>query len=129
MGAEFTFYDFLDGNGANIVHVWLGNIPKGAKAKFNKWLRHLEATPPGLWKRPLVETLDGYCAGLFEVRVSLSTQQFRILGAHRADRTPTLLHCFIKPGEDVPHADCDEANSRKAALQNDPKRRVKHDYK
>ncbi len=128
MGVEFTFYDFMDKDGANTIRSWLDSIPKGAKAKFNNWLVHLEATPPGQWKRPLVDTLDGHCAGLFEIRVSLSHQQFRILGGHTAERKPTLLHCFIKPGDEVPHEECDRANKNQEALRTDPARRVEHDY-
>ena len=129
MGAEFTFYDFVDDAGQNVVRLWLDGIPKGAKAKFNNWLRHLEATPPGKWKRPQVETLDGKCAGLFEVRVSLSHQQYRILGSHSDDRKPTLLNCFIKPGKKVPEAECDRAFLRKDQVEANPKRhRVEHDY-
>jgi len=129
MGSEFTFYDFVDGQGANIVHDWLERIPTGAKQKFNKWLLHLEATPPGQWTRPLVDTLDDYCAGLFEVRVALSGQQYRILGSHSADRKPVLLHCFIKGGKRVPDEECDLANLKKAQVEADPRNhRVEHDY-
>src|SRR3990167_2146209 len=102
MGAEFTFYDYVDADGQNVIHKWLQSIPKGAKAKFNNRLRHLEATPPGQWTRPLVETLDGHCAGLFEVRVAVGRIQYRILGYHNAVREPTLVHPFIKPGAKVP---------------------------
>ena len=129
MGSEFTFYDRLDDQGVNVVHEWLGGIPKGAKAKFTKWLLHLEGLPPGEWRRPLVDTLDGRCDGLFEVRVSLSGQQYRILGSHSADRKPTLVHCFIKGDDRVPDEDCDRAQLSRAQVESDPaKHRVEHDY-
>ena len=129
MGSEHTFYEFCAEDGGNEIRIWLDGIPKGAKAKFNNWLQHLEATPPGQWKRPLVDTLDEHCAGLFEIRVKLSTQRFRILGAHTPDRTPTLLHCFIKPDAKVPHLDCDVAFANEAIVNANPKRRVRHDYR
>ncbi len=60
MGAEFTFYDFVDELGENIVYKWLQEIPKGAKEKFDLRLTHLEALPPGQWGTGsrLVDTLS-----------------------------------------------------------------------
>lgn len=56
MGTEFTFYDYIE-EGVNLIHAWFEDQPAAIKAKFNKWLLHLEALPPGEWKRPLVDTL------------------------------------------------------------------------
>lgn len=129
MGAEYTFYDYVE-NDVNVIDLWLNGVPKGVKAKFNNWLGHLETTPPGGWKRPLVETLTDECADLFEIRVKRGTLQYRILGSHMgADRTPTLLHCFIKPGAKVEPIECDRANANKARVLADPgKSRMEHDY-
>ena len=129
MGSEFTFYDYVDDEGRNVVHRWLESIPKGAKAKFNNRLLHLEGTPAGGWTRPLVDTLDGSCDGLFEVRVSLSGRQYRILAFHTPDRKPTLLHCFIKSGKRVPDAECERARLKKVQVETDAMmHRVEHDY-
>ena len=129
MGSEYTFYDFVDDSGANVVREWLQGIPKGAKQKFNKWLMHLEAMPPGTWTRPLVDTLSGRCDGLFEIRVALSGQRYRILGAHSPDRRPTLLHCFLKSGRKVPDEECLQAQLKKDQVEADPaKHRVEHNY-
>ena len=127
MGAEFTFQDFVDDGGKNIVQEWFGQIPNGAKVKFNKWVDHLEGTGPGGWKRPLVETLTDHCAGLFELRAALDGLQYRILGSHSADRKPVLLHCFIKPDDKVDEGECDRAFARKAQVEADPDmHRVEH---
>jgi phage-related protein len=132
MGSEFTSYDYVDAGERNVVYEWLHSedVPKAVRAKFTNWLQHLEATPIGQWQRPQVDTLTGYCGGLFEVRVSQSHQQYRILGSHMgADRTPTLMHCFIKPDDKVSEKDCDHALLRKAQVEADPnKHRVEHDY-
>ena len=46
-----------------------------------------------------------------------------------ADRTPTLLHCFIKPDAKVPPIECDRANENKAKVEGDrAKHRVEHNY-
>lgn len=129
MGSEFTFQDFVDDGGTNVIHDWLPMIPVGAKAKFNKWIPHLEATRPGEWKRPLVDTLDGHCAGLFEIRVEWGKQQYRMLGTHNAEREPVLLHSFIKPDDRVEEGECDRALARKAQVESDAKvHRVRHNY-
>jgi hypothetical protein len=125
MGSEFTFYDFVDDSGTNLIHQWLQGIPKGAKQKFNKWLMHLEATPPGEWRRPLVDTV---CDGLREIRVSFG-QQYRILAVHTPDRKPILLHSFIKSGRRVPKGECDRARVKKDQVEADPaKHTVEHNY-
>ena len=127
MGSEFTFQDFVDDGGKNIVQGWFGQIPTGAKAKFNKWIQHLEGTPPGEWQRPLVDTLDGHCAGLFEIRVEWDNQQYRLLGAHNAERKPVLLHGFIKPDDRVDERECDEGLARNAQVEAEPDRhRMEH---
>jgi len=127
MGSEFTFCDFVDGSGNNVIHDWLQTIPKKAKQKFNKQLDYLEATPLGMWSRPFVDTLSDE---LFEVRVRLGTQQYRILGAHTgAQRMPILLYCFIKPDRKVPEKDCDRAKLRlEQFLVYPAKHMVEHNY-
>jgi len=129
MSSQFTFYDYLDDDGSNLIHEWLQSVPNGAKVKLNKRLAYLEATPPGQWTRPLVDTLDGHCKGLFEVRASLAGQQYRILGSHFGeDRRPTLLHCFIKDDDKVSDEDCNRALERKTKVTADPtKHRMVHD--
>ena len=131
MGSEFTFYDFLDDSGNNVIHDWLQTIPKEVKEKLNKWLDNLEATPPGMWKRGLVDTLtDGPCAGLFEVRARLGTQQYRILGADTGVRRERiLLRCFIKPDRRVAPAECQRAKDKLQQFFADPARhKAVHDY-
>lgn len=112
MGGEFTFYDYVEGT--NLVHDWLNTLPVSVKAKFNKWLLHLEAVGLGKWKRRLVDTLTGTCKGLFEIRVSREGIQYRLLGCHGpGDRKPTLLYGCIKPDKKVRRSDCDKALARK----------------
>ena len=131
MGSEFTFYDFVDGSGRNIIHDWLQRVPKGVKQKFNKRLENLEATPSGKWTHRLVDTLtDGPCDGLFEVRVRWGTRQYRILGAHTGVRgRPILLHYFIKPGARVDPAECQRAKTKMGQFSANPARhKVVHNY-
>lgn len=131
MGSEFTFYDYVDDEGGNVVYSWLRGIPKAAKVKLDSRTRHLEATPPGQWGTGsrFVDTLtDVGCEGLFEIRVSYRRVQYRILGAHRS-REPILLHCFVKAGSRVPVEECDRAKRKLDLATADPARhRVEHVY-
>jgi len=132
MGTEFTFHDYVDEAGVNIIDDWLAGIPVAAKVKLDKRLIHLQALPPGQWKRGVVDTLDGDCAGLFEVRAALNNVQYRILGKHTPQREPTLLFCFTKTGfkiNKVPKLFCLEAFARAARSAADPlKARRQHSY-
>ena len=126
MGKEFTFFDYVDTNGVNTIKALLDGLDKTVKAHLNAWLQHLEATPPGQWKRPLVDTLTDECAGLFEVRV----KKYRILGFHGPGQgSPTLALGIRKKSNKVPKRDCEEALSIKQIVEAQPaERRVKHDY-
>jgi Phage derived protein Gp49-like (DUF891) len=117
MGSEYTFYDYLDRKYS--LRAWLKGQPAAVRALFTKRLFYLEATPPGLWTRPYVDTLDGGCAGLFEVRVRVGKVHYRILACH-GDRTPTLLHGFTKPHKRVNQAECNRALARKVMVDARP---------
>ncbi len=116
MGAEFTFYDYIDK--AYSLRAWLKEQPASVRALFTKWLLHLEATKPGLWTRPYV---DKSCAGLFEIRVHRGKVHYRILACHGpGERTPTLLHGFIKPDKKIDQAECNRAFARKVMVDARP---------
>lgn len=127
MGSEFTFHDYVNELGTNEIRAWLETLETKPRARFKKWLLHLEGTPPGQWTRPYVDTLTDHCQGLFEIRVPLD-RQYRLLGAHE-NRTPTLLHGFVKPGDAVDEAECDRAFVKLERIHQDPDRhRAEHSY-
>jgi hypothetical protein len=132
MGSEFTFYDYydtVDGVRVNVIHTWLETLPVEVRVKFKNWLLHLEGIPGGQWQRPLVDTLTGTCAGLFEIRAKRSRIQYRILGSHRTGQIPILLHGFIKPGARVPPSECFEALNRLARVNSNAAQYAGiHDY-
>ena len=129
MGAEFTFFDYKDDIGGSL-HEWFKAQPAKVRAKFTQRLSYLEATPPGQWTRPYVDTLDEECAGLFEVRVRVQGVQYRVLGCHGPGQcSPTLLHGFIKPNDEIDPAECGRAHRRKERVDADPdKFRELHRY-
>lgn len=54
MGSEFTFYDFIEDDGTNVISTWLDAQGNKAKAKFNTMIAFLEATPKSQWTPPLM---------------------------------------------------------------------------
>jgi hypothetical protein len=130
MDSEFTFYDYVDFDGENVIRNWLYDpreVSKKARVKFQRGMLNLEGWAPPWPIRPFYAPLDEQCAGLFELRVPLD-KQYRILGFH-LDRTPTLVHCFVKRDAAVPPIECQRANEKKARVLADPaQRRVEHYY-
>ena len=130
MGFYWTFYDYVDENGENLINRWLNNEGKKAKSKFNSWIRHLEGTAPGKWKRPLIDTLTDDCEGLLEIRAIQSGINYRLLVFHGPDQCrPTLALGIIKQTDKVPPEDCKRTLRIKEIVDGDPtNRRVEHDF-
>ena len=130
MGCHWTFYDYVDEKGQNLINLWLNNEGKRAKATLNSRIMILESIPPGKWTRPRVDTLSDECAGLFEIRAEKSRVQYRLLGFHGPEeRCPTLAIGIIKPGKKVRIEDCKAALDIKKIVEAQPsKRRVVHDF-
>jgi len=129
MGSEFTFFDYVDDGGANIIWDWFEGDGRKAKAKFNARLMYLEATPPGQWSRPYVDHLSGSCAGLLEIRAKVDVQ-YRLLGFFGpGPREVTLVLGVIKKGSRSLMLACDRALRLKdTAFANPNQHRREHDF-
>ena len=127
MGAEFTFYDYVDHQGRNLVDSWLqADVTKMVKEKFNEQLTYLEATPIGMWDRPYAAPVGD---SLFEIRVVNFGQHYRILGTHTPGGKPTLLECFVKRDKKIPPENRTRAIGRREDVLADPiHRRTEHSY-
>jgi hypothetical protein len=122
MDSEFTFYDYIEDDGTNAIIAWLDAHGPKAKARFNAIIAHLRATPKGQWTRPSVDTLDGECTGLFEIRAKVKGVQLRLLGFHHEgpDKEVTLvLGAVEKSNRFVPPSTCQQAQQRKQRATND----------
>lgn len=129
MGSEFTFYDYVDEDGVNVISAWLTGQGPRARAKFNQVIFHLEATPKGQWRRPIVDTLGGDCSGLFEIRSFVNGKQLRLLGFHQPGHRKEVTLVFgteEKGGEFNPASTCQQAQWRrqKAIFSPRARRRV-----
>ncbi|MBF8264658.1 MAG: hypothetical protein HW384_522 [Dehalococcoidia bacterium] len=88
MGSEFTFYDYIDANGVNVIRNWLNGDGKPAKMFFTTIIGQLEASPPpggkdSVWKHPYTWPMKGEWDGFFELRKEASGVQYRLLGQIR----------------------------------------------
>ncbi len=130
MGSEFTFYDYVDGEGNNAIRAFLGGLDPKPRAKFNRILLALSGFPIAMWNWPRVGILTDHCAGLFEIRVSLQKVHHRILGSHLGEQgKATLLYCFTKRTRRVEEAECDRAFVRWDEILKQPEtRRLEHRY-
>ena len=130
MGTEFTFFDYTDSSGVNVIREWLHAQGARVEAKLDGWIKHLEATPPGSWSRPLVDTLTGECEGLIEIRAQVSKVQYRLLGFHgpTAREVTLVLGAAEKEGRWEPPSACQQALSKRNEVLADLTRRKKHGF-
>lgn len=97
MGAEYTFYDYIDadGDGGNLINNWLNGGGKPAKARYIIVIGNLEASPPRgftdtVWKHPYVIDLHGEWQSYIEIRVKKDKNQYRLIGK-KLDRDVLLV--------------------------------------
>lgn len=132
MGSEWTFYDYVDARGVNVISGWLNGHGPRVKAKFVQRVKYLEATPPGQWKRPEVAPLAGECTGLFEIRALVANVQRRLLGFYNQDRwreATLVVGAVERGGKFEPASTCEVAQHRRHRVEVDPDRhRRLHDY-
>jgi len=122
---SFTFYDYIEDDGTNAITAWLDARGPKAKARFNAIIARLRATPKGQWTRPCVDTLDGECTGLFEIRAKVKGVQLRLLGFHHEgpDKEVTLVFGAVeKSNRFVPLSTCQQAQRRKQNAMDAPRR-------
>jgi hypothetical protein len=67
MAKCWTFRDYVAPSGENLIHTWLNERPKKAKARINTRLQYFEALEQ--LNEPHAKMLEGECAGLMELRI------------------------------------------------------------
>jgi len=84
MGSVFTFYDYADESGINIINDWLNGAGKEAKAYFNSTIRRLEeslltGSQDSVWRRPVTRPLRREWGGFIELRKKAKGVQHRLI--------------------------------------------------
>ena len=128
MSKLWTFLDFVDGNGTNLIHEWIQALPKEAKAKMTHRIELLEVVQQ--FTEPYTEILTGDCAGLFEIKFRAKRVQYRPLAFFGPERREVTLLAGAteKGGQLKPPSICATALSRKALVQTDRRHVCSHDF-
>jgi|WetSurMetagenome_2_1015567.scaffolds.fasta_scaffold103184_1 hypothetical protein len=85
MGSEFTFYDYFDASGNNVIKGWLDGDGYPVKAFFNRMIAYLkESSPPGsqdsFWTYPYTWPLHEDWDDFFELRRKAKGVEYRLIG-------------------------------------------------
>ena len=124
--SEWTFRDFLDGRGTNVVREWIHTLPPAAQAKIDTIVLLLQVRK--VWPPQYVSNLRGY-DGIFELRVGFCGMQYRPLGCHGPGRKEfTILIGCVEKGGKLPKNDCETAVERKKIILRDLGRTCEHDF-
>ncbi len=126
MGIEFTFYDYIDETGNNIIKNWLNSEAKDAKALFNQVIPHLEATPPP-WSTKYVIRMKYDWKGFIELRKT-GKIQYRLLGQIRNRDVYLVAFGFHKGKYTTDVAPEIAAVRVSQMIANPAKYRRKHEY-
>jgi len=103
MGSEYTFYDYTDGNGNNVIRDWLNGGGNPAKARFIMVISLLGASPPSsfkdsVWKPPFAYDLRGSWKDFTEIRAKVNKIQYRLIG-RKIDRDVLLVTWGLHNGQ------------------------------
>ena len=103
MGSEYTFYDYIDENGNNVIRDWLNGGGNPAKARFIMVISQLEASPPrgfmdSVWKPRFAYDLKGSWKGFTEIRAKVNKIQYRLIG-RKIDRDVLLVTWGLHDGQ------------------------------
>lgn len=138
MGAEFTFYDYIDANGdkANVIKEWLNGEGQPAKLWFTMTIGYLEASPPqgfadSVWGDPYTERMEkkrGVDWSGFTALRKKGKVNYRLIGEVR-DRKVFLVAHGVHKGQNYPtDISPKTASERVSQMISDPKYRREHEY-
>ncbi len=100
----WTFYDFVDLYGTNVIREWLDSLPGVERAKataqLDMVLNVLRALPQAQWKEPYWKSMTGKgWGGIYEVRFRVKKVRYRVFACFGPQRyNVTLLLGFDKRG-------------------------------
>src|SRR5258708_16752171 len=124
--SPWTFYDFLDSRGVNLIRAWLDSLPPKAAAKID--VRILYMRTVRTWPEQFVSALKGW-PDIFELRIVSTGAQYRPLcfyGPQQGD--VTIVHGAIEKGR-LPRRVLDHADGNRRIVQADPSRITPHVFR
>jgi hypothetical protein len=122
----WTFYDFLDGRGVNLIRAWLNSLPDKAAAKIDARIVYMRTVFP--WPEQYVSSLTGW-PEIFELRVVSAGPQYRPIcfyGPRR--REVTIVYGAIEKGK-LPKRILEDADNNRKIVQSNPSRIEPHVFR
>jgi len=123
--AEWSFRDYLDQSGSNLIRGWIDSLPKPARVKIDAWILILEGMRT--WPPQYVSALKG-CDDIYELRIVQGGVQYRPIGCHGPDRREfTLLLGAVAKGR-LPRTFCETAQQRRQIILTQRGRSREHEF-
>jgi hypothetical protein len=122
---SWTFFDFVDTRGVNLIREWLDNLPVKARAKINARILFMRAIP--VWPEQYASALTGW-PELIELRVVSAGNQYRPLGFYGPRRREfTIVYGAIEKGK-LPKRVLETADEHRKIVLADTGRARKHEF-
>jgi hypothetical protein len=123
--SEWSFRDYLNASGRNLIRAWLVSLPKAVQAKID--VRLLTLAGSDVWPPQYVSALKG-CDDIYELRIVHGGVQYRPLGCHGPGRREfTLLLGVVEKGR-LPLTCYETAKRRRNIILSDRSRTCEHQY-
>jgi hypothetical protein len=120
---QWTFYDFLDTRGNNLVRAWLDSLPPKAAAKID--VRILFMRTVRMWPEAYVSSLTGW-PKLVELRIGSAGTQCRPIGCYGpAQGEFTILLGAVEKGR-LPRRILEVADANRLIAFSDRRRIAEH---
>lgn len=126
MMETWTFYDFTDGRGVNLVRQWLDSLPPKASAKIDARIIYMCAIP--VWPEQYVSSLVGW-QHIIELRVVSAGNQYRPLGFYGPGRREFTIVLGATEKGKLPTRVLQAADDNRKRAIADPTRITEHVFK
>jgi len=125
----WTFRDFVDSQGKNVIRAWLGEQRPKAKARINTVIAHLEQSSKDQWGGYVKDLTGRRWRGLLEIRVTCNNVQYRPLACYGPGRREvTILFGAIERGDRFEPRSAPQTALENMGLIGQEGRTVEHDF-
>lgn len=123
---SWTFYDFLDPRGLNLIRSWLDSLPPKVAAKIDARILYMQAVH--VWPEQFVSALRGW-PDIFELRIVSGGSQYRPLCYYGPNqRNVTILLGAIEKGK-LPRRVLENADNNRKIVESNPYRIQRHVFR
>jgi len=122
----WTFYDFLDRRGNNLIRAWIDSLPEKAAAKIDVRIIYMQATKT--WPEVYVSSLKGW-PDLRELRIVCAGEQFRPIFFYGPAQGEVTIVLGAKEKGHLPPGALERADENRKIVLADRKRIRKHVFR